>query len=790
MPGSFSLSPPDPNLGGQAVQVGVFFFDPNSGYSLIPNVFVTDIQDKEGHEPTSARFMYILDDRAAAMGFPYQFEDLWPLNSPDPNDVGQYIVAPGDRIAVIAQFGDGSTDVLFDGFARMPQVDVTGRSQAVTFSAVDVSFRCWDVIIKGAIYRNGDPKNIQVTDGTQDVQTTLPTRFNPAGARNPTGQPNCSPDNYDTGQSDASTAYPVFVDQNIDRPNNTDQAPRLWTLSGACRYLLSIYNPPDDSGSDTWDQQDEEDITGDPEDTDEADPTYQQFVTNPDFSALTDLLDSRQPKQGSQYFDPSDPSTYDSNPIVIRDFDATNMAWPDAMERLLGYYGFGMRWVLGQDGQGYPTHNLDIYRKDAANPDSPKVAYMQTEGDTLDPSLSNVEHLAASFDYHGVANEFIVETHPNRYEISVVLAPLFTVTQGDSDSHTRTMFELTSLATADDATRRAYRWYGVDECGDGHWDFGQKQMVTDKPFDFSKVWPETTANDGSGDKSPGYVVRFRPGRRDCLTDDGNGDVYHAQLALSRDYAGECPAIFDGTGTWQPINSDWALLEDRLGIEFTADSPEKINAGKWTDRGSQNVQNSGSVLKGIKSIADPGSNTKTDTRFYLRLTTVVDADRGIEAVASRRDASPIANVIQRRIDAKDHYRKDSIDISSAFYSEEQAAQPNVTVDPNTSALIPRDDTKAATAHAAQMRTTHEFPRLPVAITIPGVCLSYQIGDRISQIDGRDVSLQTNSGTNNGEAAFYPFIIARAFTFEGESQRTVLQLSDRRMEPQPIEHRRGR
>ncbi len=78
--------------------------------------------------------------------------------------------------------------------------------------------------------------------------------------------------------------------------------------------------------------------------------------------------------------------------------------------------------------------------------------------------------------------------------------------------------------------------------------------------------------------------------------------------------------------------------------------------------------------------------------------------------------------------------------------------------------------------------HEFPPLAAAVTIPMFVTSYQVGDRIDQIAGRDVSFQINAGSEQEEAPSYPFVAAVTWNFEGEKQQTVLQLSDRRAESQ--------
>ena len=72
-----------------------------------------------------------------------------------------------------------------------------------------------------------------------------------------------------------------------------------------------------------------------------------------------------------------------------------------------------------------------------------------------------------------------------------------------------------------------------------------------------------------------------------------------------------------------------------------------------------------VLRGISSISNPVAGVPTMSRFYLRLTTVIEADQDLGIVAPRRDASPMSATIQRRVDARDHYRRGVVKANTAF-----------------------------------------------------------------------------------------------------------------------------
>jgi hypothetical protein len=708
MPGSFDFDPYSVSLAGSAVPVGVFWFDPNAPadqqYTLVPNARCESIQYREGAEPPVARFRYELDDSLASSSYPSQFEQLWPLNA-----AGPYVVQNDDRIVVLAIAPNGRGRVLFDGFAQVPQVNLSPTSQEISFLAIGVAIRCWDSPIGGRYQRHADDPQAGAV-----VSVDLPTRFNPDG------QPNCTPPGYDVSQSDPTSSYPVFLDPGLDRQPD----PRsYWTLGKFVRYVLAVQND-------------------------------EKYVRNPDFTQVDALLQARAPLADSGFVDPDDASDYKAEDVVIRDFDATNMAWPDVLSLQLGYAGFGMRFVTGEDDAGNPAQTLEFYRKDAAGQGSPLDLELPDRGADLDPARCNVAALNLMRDTRSIVNAITVETEQRRVEVSVVLAPGFTPAAGDEVAANRGQFLRANLSTASGDIRRKYRFYVADEAGDGHWDAvsGSWQIG---PLDLSAIFP---AND-KGQSS--YVRRLRPGSNMLLSRDSKGQPHRAQLAFSRDYKVTVPGVWDGSGTWQPIAGGWELLEDRLGIRVTVDDPECWPIGGYT---GTTPQEPSSTLRGITSQANP---TSPNTRFMLRLTTVIDDDLMLPAVLPSRKASPTVFTVRRRADARDHFRLDTVAPGSLY---------NLGADP----VIVRDDTPLALAHANQLRAAHELPPLAGSVTIPSLITAFRVGDRVGRINGRDISLQTNLGTGSGESPVYPVIVSLTWDFTGQRQSTVLELADRRLE----------
>ena len=107
-PGSFDLSPIPSAIAVPAVPVIVCLYQPDEGnaYTILPNVYCLRIDYREGPEPPLARFQYLMDDLLeAALGWPSQFEQLWPIDAQ-----GDYVVQTDDRLVVLTQDPEGNPD--------------------------------------------------------------------------------------------------------------------------------------------------------------------------------------------------------------------------------------------------------------------------------------------------------------------------------------------------------------------------------------------------------------------------------------------------------------------------------------------------------------------------------------------------------------------------------------------------------------------------------------------------------------------------------------------------------
>jgi hypothetical protein len=696
-----SIEAPDVSLVRPPVTLGVYRYQSPGGpvYDYLPNVRVLGIRQREGPDPGVARFRYVFDPADPSTD-PTSFEQALSVDSDLVN-----VVRTDDRLVVMKFNPDGSSDPIFDGFAQVPELSLSPSQELVTFLAHGVAVREWDTPVGGALMRDADdPMTVN------DVATDLTVHFNPGG------RPNATPSGADAHDRNGNT-YPTFLDPLVIR---SPDPRRRWTLAMAARYLCFRHNP---------------------------DETY---VQNPDGSLLDALLDSRSPASGVT-MDPGDPSTYDSQPLFVADFPTTGKPWPVALHEILEPNGFGMIFRLEADEGGNPTTRLDVFRRQDGSPASYKDLYLQSPGEPLDLSLTNLAQSRLARDTAGVANVYTVDSRPVQYEASFVLAPGFAVDPADAASASSVQTFSRSDPSFSQTNHDKYRLYVFDETGEGHWDFPS----TSEPKTATSLAALFRADDGT--PAP-YVKRRRVPLGELITTDPNKKPLKARLSISTDYAGPAPGLWDGTGTWQTVVGGYDLLPDRLGIWVNVPNPNGWNIGLPTAPG---MPYPAGVVRGVEDQANAGA-----AHFSLRLTCVIEGDQRIKATAGQRPSAATTFAITRRVDARDRYSKSVVAAGSEFNT-------------GGSPVVARDDTDEANAEASALRLAGETGEVAGSATIPRITLAYRIGDKVRSIIGRDLSLRTNAGAPSVEGEVYPSVVAVEWDFESR-QHTTLQLSDHRGE----------
>jgi hypothetical protein len=729
MSASFTYDAGSVPLSRPSEVIGVFRYDDEGGtYELFDNILCLQISFKEGADPGSARFRYDFGSPPVSDSAPQRFEEVYPLDATGPSVVGN-----DDRIVVKRLRPDGTAEVIFDGFAQIPQADLDSNTESVTFTALGTPIREWDMPLGGALVRDADKAAV----ADEDIETDLPARFNPDGHPNASpgvldadDKPQDGPTTKDSGDGD--DRYPVFLGPIWPRNKVGTEVIRPWTLGMAARYIVARGNP---------------------------DEEYTHYAA---LKQLDDILKAIKPKEEGGSIDRDNDQTYVLESIVVQDFEVTGDPWPVALDRLISPHGFAMRFALETDDDGDPSWRLSIYRKD--DNVHVKTLQLQRAGEALDPAATNVGSLHLARDGHGIVNRYVVDSRAERIEASFVLAPGFAIDPADATTlHEFIEGDTDFTGTAVDA----YREWIFDECGEGHWDFGTSATVTDWPSLDGALKRDPEAKDRT------YAHRRRPGRRTLFSVDDEGKPYRAKLHVSKDYAGAQPGIWDGeSGTWQEINDGgWELMQDRLGIRITAKDPNNFNGGQPT-QGSPVAYDSGGKLSLVDWCAAPSTDFP-HPRF--RLTCVIEGDQGLGVTSKRRAASPTEFAITRRIDARDRFVLNII-------SKYSCLADDANIGPDGFDEAATDDTKEARSHSDGMRRAHELGVFAGSVTIPRFTAAYSVGDKIVGIDGRGVSLRSNAGSEQGETPIYPSVVAITWDLDGR-QSTHLSLSDQRGEPAP-------
>lgn len=756
MASSMEWSPRAESKAGFAAKIEVCRYDIDAittkgRYEVLPNIQCDQIQYREGANPPTARFRYVLDDRARSMGWPSQFEEIIRLHGKvaadgeKPERAERYVVKTDDRIVVLCYDQTDSRarpSVLFDGFAQSPQVDVSGKGQVVTFVAAGVAVRCWDSPIFEALWRHADaPDDADNDDNHKLMERVL---FNPSG---PTARPgdgkalsgNATPDSVDD---------PAFIDPLYKKDHQPDEdGPVAWSLDKFARFLLKSYNKHQRVGD-----------------------LMIRWVDNPDFDVLKNLLRSRTPKEDSEFFDPSDDSTYNEEEILVPEYDATGKPWPEVLASVLEHHGFAMAFRCSTDENGEPWDHLEIYRKDGSGPFDPKTIPFQRAGGRLNTAEHAIGAASVTRDYASAFNSVVGLTRPTLIELSVVLAPAFQIKRGPVPSDQEILLDYGMAAIAEDPAkaenRLMYRLWVCEEVGGKITQLDDNRWYEDDAMtDAKRLY--------TGRMFSGSTVRRRlPGRAHLVTRNPNNeaDRMKATLAVSTDYEGEINDTWDGTGKWRTVapGHGWRLLEDRLGVYLTCENPNAWNIGD----GEQPK-----LIKLVSTMLNPSENNKP---VFLRLTTVIEDPGGISRKISSTLSSPLKFPRTRMIDVGET-RREIVHRSSPNFDEAVEQSGREPTDDGWLVVV-RNDGPFMEKYMKQVIQTHKDPPIAGSVTIPWISEAYQIGDQISEISGRGLSLQTNAGAEQGEAPRYPYVIGVDWGF-ANGQSTTLHLSDRRAEPRP-------
>jgi len=181
--------------------------------------------------------------------------------------------------------------------------------------------------------------------------------------------------------------------------------------------------------------------------------------------------------------------------------------------------------------------------------------------------------------------------------------------------------------------------------------------------------------------------------------------------------------------WETFAGGWSVMPDQIGIMFTDDEPP------------------------------------TDVTA-VRITGTIAGDARVEGVAERLPHAVNARSIWLELLKPEKFHDRAIVVAGDYASVGVGSSTNADT---------RDDTGAIAAYAESLRDQSGHAEVDCQLTMPGIHLHYKIGDLITNIEGREVSL--NAASTASPADVFPQVTKRTFRFDPNSGPTTILTLDR-------------
>lgn len=354
-----------------------------------------------------------------------------------------------------------------------------------------------------------------------------------------------------------------------------------------------------------------------------------------------------------------------------------------------------------------------------------KELQFQRPGEAFDSLKSNAPNIDVTWDVADLANT--IEAHGSLQEREITLElyrgwlPSYDSTTADdcdpSDPESQ-------YHTVDG--RDAHRLWVANEAGD-YLGIGTpfREEITDVP-DLREVFDD-------------YVPKRRR-LYECLTLTNTDDRRRRPVFLewwNPDNENE--------EKWEPVPPEWGftVLTDQIGIRF-----------------------SGNLSNGVATLIELGDDAR------LRVTGTVVGDSRISQFSTTSGNSPNVRDVKLFLDVSDrfHDRKRQIsgDYKSAFVvtgmvDGEETATSEYDADE-------ADDSSALQDFVDELSVIEESASLDASLELHGIHFEYKIGDLITKIDGRNISLNRNSPDSENKR----YLQITGTTHDVQQQKTILRV----------------
>jgi hypothetical protein len=380
---------------------------------------------------------------------------------------------------------------------------------------------------------------------------------------------------------------------------------------------------------------------------------------------------------------------------------------PEYLDRMLNPAGYGWAMTFQYAADGSRRVSFRIF---TLNDDSTIVLLQQRPGDSIgvQTAKTNVKEFDISTGIVGQANQITALGDWEEYEVTIELYRGFL----ESDD-TYSAADLTQSTGSQWAThQRAWRRWVANEAGDY---CGTRTSVAPIPF---------TPLDLSSVLGSDYLIRNRH-PFDCLThwvDDPSGEKKSRRPPFFEWYT--------ASNTWAPLPNGWGetALDDELGCDFAADSPP------------------------VELIAR-GANAR------IRMTCTIRGDVRMYTTSNRSTDSVNLRVNELVIDVHDRY-KSRVRQDTGPFASTLTGSSDVMDD--TVALIEFTDKLKSIEDAAIVRGT---------IQLIGLHPELKVGQTVSDINGRNVSLNRMSQAS----ATKKYLQIVQIAHDNQKQETLLKVA---------------
>lgn len=320
-----------------------------------------------------------------------------------------------------------------------------------------------------------------------------------------------------------------------------------------------------------------------------------------------------------------------------------------------------------------------------------KELYLQAKGERYDRALTNLNAVSVEWDIANLSNEIVGVMPPLEHEVTIELVRGWPAA-GDSK-------------TAEDLDRdNPASSYYSEEYGPDAW----RLFVGNEANDYTG----SRGVDGGGAGVPVVLnldsvfgadqyLRRRRKLEDCLTFDSAGFRRRPFLEYKNP---EYDPEIEGSIEWLPVPIEWGfvVLEEQIGIRFTGAQPPA-------------------------ELIAMGDDAK------LRITGTIKADVRTEIIATSTASSPNGRKVVLYIDLADKFR----------YAQIQGTGPHASVleQPYGSAEVL--DVTQPDAYIQKIRDREQSAAVTASIELFGLHYNYQIGDVLTKIAGRNISLDRNA-----------------------------------------------